>query len=93
MFTQDLLSRQITFDDLRDNFPSKSEDYLRLIFKDEDPDFSFDPELDLHMNLTLKLAFNLKDLSMKQNVKQFFFARFKRQLIKKNIVDKILKKT
>jgi hypothetical protein len=41
------------------------------------------------MFLTLKVAYNLKDLAFEQNVRDMFFARFKRRLIKKNIVDKI----
>jgi hypothetical protein len=60
-----MLKKRITFEDLKDNFPSNSDEYLRKLFKDESSDFSFDPELDLHMNLTLKLAYNLKDLTMK----------------------------
>lgn len=48
------------------------------------------PELDLHMHLTLKIAYNLKSLTMNQNVRKFFFSRFKRQLVQKNIIDSVL---
>jgi hypothetical protein len=41
------------------------------------------------MHYTLKIAYNLKELAFEQNVKNFFFSRFKRRLIKKNIVDKL----
>jgi hypothetical protein len=52
---------------------------LKELFKNEPyGHFEIDPELNLHLNLTLKLAYNLKDLSQKTNVKQFFFTRFKR---------------
>lgn len=44
-------------------------------------------QLDLQMLLTLKVAFHLRDMAYEQNVKDMFFARFKRRLIKKNIVD------
>ena len=37
----------------------------------------------------MKIAYNLKELTYQKNVKQFFFARFKRRLIKKSIIDKI----
>jgi Ion transport protein len=40
----------------------------------------------------LKIAYNLKELTYQKNVKKFFFARFKRRLIKKSIIDKILYK-
>lgn len=46
-------------------------------------------ELSEQMHLVLKLAMNLKSISKDQEVKDFFFARFKRQLYKKNIVDLI----
>lgn len=36
------------------------------------------------------MAFNLKELSLQQNIKKFFFSRFKRRLIKKSIIDNIL---
>ena len=42
------------------------------------------------MHLVLKLSMNLKDISKNQNVKEFFFARFKRQLYKKNLADLLL---
>jgi hypothetical protein len=42
------------------------------------------------MLLSLKIAFNLKELTMQNNVRKFFFSRFKRMLIKKSIIDKIL---
>ena len=48
------------------------------------------PTLDPHMLLSLKIAFNLKELTLQNNVKKFFFTRFKRMLIKKSIIDKIL---
>jgi hypothetical protein len=44
------------------------------------------------MLLSLKIAFNLKELTMQNNVKKFFFTRFKRMLIKKSIIDNILNK-
>lgn len=44
------------------------------------------------MQVTLKIAYNLRDLTMKQDVRKFFFSRFKRQLIKKNLIEKIQKK-
>jgi hypothetical protein len=50
------------------------------------------PAIDAHMLLTLKIAFNLKELTLQNNVKKFFFTRFKRMLIKKSIIDKILLK-
>jgi hypothetical protein len=50
------------------------------------------PALDLHMLLSLKIAFNLKELTLQNNVKKFFFTRFKRMLIKKSIIDNILNK-
>ena len=46
-------------------------------------------ELSEQMHLVLKLAMNLKSISKDQEVKDFFFARFKRQLYKKNIIDLI----
>lgn len=46
-------------------------------------------ELSEQMHLVLKLAMNLKSISKDQEVRDFFFARFKRQLYKKNIVDLI----
>jgi hypothetical protein len=45
------------------------------------------------MYLALKIAFNLKELTYQQNVRNFFFTRFKRRLIKKSIVDNIEIKT
>jgi hypothetical protein len=36
------------------------------------------PELTQQMHLVLKLSMNLKEISQNQNVKEFFFARFKR---------------
>ena len=48
-----------------------------------------EPQLDLHMQTTLKIGFNLKDLTLNQNVKEFFLSRFKKQLIEKNSVDSI----
>jgi hypothetical protein len=45
------------------------------------------------MCLALKIAFNLKELTYQQNVRNFFFTRFKRRLIKKSIVDNIEIKT
>jgi len=50
------------------------------------------PAIDAHMLLALKIAFNLKELTLQNNVKKFFFTRFKRMLIKKSIIDKILLK-
>jgi len=41
------------------------------------------------MHLVLKLAMNLKHISKNQNVKEFFFARFKRQLYKKNLMNQL----
>lgn len=46
--------------------------------------------LDVHILLSLKIAFNLKELTMQNNIRKFFFTRFKRKLIKKSIIDKIL---
>lgn len=45
------------------------------------------------MYLALKISFNLKELTYQQNVRNFFFTRFKRRLIKKSIVDNIEVKT
>ena len=47
------------------------------------------PQLDEHMFLALKIAFNLKELTYQQNVRKFFFSRFKRRLIKKSIIEKL----
>jgi hypothetical protein len=44
----------------------------------------------VHILLSLKIAFNLKELTMQNNIRKFFFTRFKRKLIKKSIIDKIL---
>ena len=64
MFTPEIINKPITFDILKSSFPSQSDDYLRDLFKNEPyGHFEFDPELNLHLNLTLKLAYNLKDLS------------------------------
>ena len=41
------------------------------------------------MFLALKIAFNLKELTYQQNVRKFFFSRFKRRLIKKSIIEKL----
>ena len=46
-------------------------------------------ELTEQMHLVLKLAMNLKHISKNQNVKEFFFARFKRQLYKKNLMNQL----
>lgn len=35
-------------------------------------------QLNEHMQVTLKIAYNLRDLTRKQDVRKFFFARFKR---------------
>jgi hypothetical protein len=79
VFSPDIINKPITFDILKSSFPSQSEEYLKKLFKNEPyGHFEIDPELNLHLNLTLKLAYNLKDLSQKTNVKQFFFTRFKR---------------
>jgi hypothetical protein len=40
------------------------------------------PQLDVHQLLSLKIAYNLKELTYSKNVKKFFFSRFKRRLIK-----------
>ena len=37
-----------------------------------------EPQLNEHMQVTLKLAFNLRDLSSKHDVRKFFFTRFKK---------------
>ena len=47
------------------------------------------PQLDVNQLLTLKIAYNLKELTYQKNVKKFFFGRFKRRLIKQNIIKKI----
>lgn len=44
------------------------------------------------MQVALKLAYNLRDLSVKHDVRKFFYSRFKKQLIKKNLIEKIHKK-
>jgi hypothetical protein len=44
----------------------------------------------VHILLSLKIAFNLKELTMQNNIRKFFFTSFKRKLIKKSIIDKIL---
>ena len=46
--------------------------------------------MDVHILLSLKIAFNLKELTLQNNIRKFFFTRFKRKLIKKSIIDKIL---
>ena len=70
MFDPDVFTKPITFEILKSTFPSQSEDYLKELFKNEPcGHFEFDPELNLHLNLTLKLAYNLKNLSQKTNVK------------------------
>jgi len=38
------------------------------------------------MVLALKIAFNIKDMTLNQNVKDFFYSRFKKQLIERNTV-------
>lgn len=49
-------------------------------------------QLDLQMFLTLKIAYKIRDESSDQNVKEIFFARFKRLLIKKNIIENLYEK-
>jgi|LauGreDrversion4_2_1035121.scaffolds.fasta_scaffold11516_7 hypothetical protein len=44
------------------------------------------------MHLVLKLTTNLKEISKNQNVKDFFFAKFKRELYKKNLIDQLQEK-
>ena len=44
------------------------------------------------MLLSLKIAFNLKEILLQKNIKKYFFTRFKRKLVKKSIIDKILSK-
>jgi hypothetical protein len=44
------------------------------------------------MLLSLKIAFNLKEILQQKNIKKYFFTRFKRKLVKKSIIDKILSK-
>lgn len=51
-----------------------------------------DKELSQHMQVSLKIAGNIKDLAAQTQVKDFFFTRFRRQIIKKNLIDKIHKK-
>lgn len=41
------------------------------------------------MTLALKIAFNIKDMTLNQNVKDFFYSRFKKQLIEKNTVEEL----
>jgi hypothetical protein len=41
------------------------------------------------MFLTLKIAYNIREQASDENVKEIFFARFKRRLIKKNLIEKI----
>ena len=49
-------------------------------------------ELSQHMQVSLKIAGNIKDLAAQASVKDFFFSRFRRQIIKKNLIDKIHRK-
>ena len=51
------------------------------------------PQLNEHMQVALKLCYNLKEISLKQDVRKFFFSRFKRALIKKNLIEKVQEKT
>lgn len=41
------------------------------------------------MQVSLKIADNIKELAAQTQVKDFFFSRFRRQIIKKNLIDKI----
>jgi Ion transport protein len=41
------------------------------------------------LEVSLKLAQHLKDLANQQSAREFFFVRFKRQLFKKNLIDRI----
>lgn len=94
IFSQQILdSQRITHKDIKeifDNEYEKSDDS-----SDEDRDqenknnANSKPELDENMFLALKIAFNLKELTYQQNVKKFFFSRFKRRLIKKSIIEKL----
>ena len=41
------------------------------------------------MHVSLIIAGNIKDLAAQTQVKDFFFSRFRKQIIKKNLIDKI----
>jgi hypothetical protein len=44
------------------------------------------------MYLTLKVGHSVRELASDQNVKEIFFSRFKKRLIKKNIIEGIYEK-
>ena len=66
----------------------------RRLLGDEDYVEEYDgegiePELDPQTKVTLMITANLKDLTMKQHIKQMLFQKFKNQLIKKAVLEKI----
>jgi len=59
---------------------------------DYNPNKQEEKELSQHLQVSLKIAGNLKELTDQTDVKDFFFTRFRKQIIKKNLIDKILDK-
>jgi hypothetical protein len=97
IFSKQILeSKRITHKDIKDIFDNeyeKSDDSEDEAKKDKNKNLDMEPELDENMFLALKIAFNLKELTYQQNVRKFFFSRFKRRLIKKSIIEKLEIKT
>ena len=64
-----------------------------ISFSSEYNDFKIkEKELSQHLEVSLKIAGNLKELTNQTDVKDFFFTRFRKQIVKKNLIDKILDK-
>eukprot|EP00347_Sterkiella_histriomuscorum_P008485 403344914 len=67
----------------------------RMIEKGFDPshlDEDIEDELEEKTLVSLKVAQNLKELTMKQHIKELMFNKFKSQLIKKNMIEKLFNK-
>lgn len=46
-------------------------------------------KLSEQMEVSLRLAQHLRDLANQESAREFFFVRFKRQLFKKNLIDRV----
>ncbi len=65
---------------------------MQSFSSDFNPINHHEKELSQHLEVSLKIAGNLKQLTDSSDVKDFFFTRFRKQIVKKNLIDKILEK-
>lgn len=86
MLNENLLSAKLTFDDQVENNGLNPNVSFASDFKEPLED---ERELSQHLQVSLKISGNLRDLTTESNVKDFFYARFRRQIVKKNLIDKI----